>query len=57
MFYVGSLVEAPLFSAFGVTSPLIGSLIGAVVQAVLAGYVAIVMAKVYNDVSFTAPRW
>jgi hypothetical protein len=57
MFYVGSLIEAPLFSTFGVTSPLIGSLIGAVVQAVLTGYIAVVMAKVYTDVSFTMPRW
>jgi hypothetical protein len=38
-------------------SPIISDLAGAVVQAVLTGYIGIVMAKVYSDVSFTAPRW
>ena len=57
MYYVGSFIEAPLFAALGVTSPLIGSLIGVVVQSVLTGYIAVVTAKVYSDVSFTMPRW
>jgi len=38
-------------------SPIISALAGALVQAVLTGYIGIVMAKVYSDVSFTTPRW
>jgi hypothetical protein len=56
-FYVDNFIEAALFSALGITSPLIGSIIGAVLQAILTGYIAVVMAKVYADVSFTPPRW
>jgi hypothetical protein len=36
---------------------MIGLLLDAVVQAIVTGYIAIVMAKVYSDVSFTMPRW
>jgi hypothetical protein len=57
LFYAGSLIEGVLFSTLGVTSPLLGSLIGTAVQAILTGYIAVVMAKVYADVSFTMPRW
>ena len=37
--------------------PIIAALVDAVVQAILTGYLGIVMAKVYSDVSFTAPRF
>ena len=57
MFYLGNFIEAPLFGALGVTSPLVASIAGAVVQSVITGYIAVVMAKVYSDVSFTMPRW
>lgn len=57
MLYVGRYLDAFVFEALGVTSPLVGSLLDALFQAILTAYVAIVMAKVYADVSFTAPRW
>ncbi len=57
LYYAPGLLEGALFNVFNVTSPLIGSVLGAVVQSILMGYIAIVMAKVYNDVSFTTPRW
>lgn len=57
MFYVGNFIEPMIFGALGVTSPLLGSLIGVVIQSILTGFIAVVMAKVYSDVSFTMPRW
>jgi hypothetical protein len=57
LYYAPGLLEGALFNVFNITSPLIGSVLGAVVQSILMGYIAIVMAKVYNDVSFTTPRW
>jgi len=57
LFYVGGFIDQWAFAALGVTSPLIASLLGALLQAILTGYIAIVMAKVYSDVSFTMPRW
>ena len=57
LFYVGNFIEAALFGALGVTSLILASVLGAVIQAILTGYIAIVMAKVYSDVSFTPPRW
>jgi hypothetical protein len=57
LFYVGTFVEGILFSAVGVTSPILGSILGAIIQAILYAYIAVVMAKVYADVSFTPPRW
>jgi hypothetical protein len=56
-FYVGQFIDVWIFGLFGLGSPLIAMLLGAVVRAILTGYVAIVMAKVYTDVSFTMPRW
>jgi hypothetical protein len=56
-FYVGRYVDQFVFSALGVTSPMAGLLFDAVVQSIVAGYIAVVMAKVYSDVSFTMPRW
>jgi hypothetical protein len=56
-FYVGRYVDQFVFSALGVTSPMIGLLFDAAVQSIVAGYIAVVMAKVYSDVSFTMPRW
>jgi hypothetical protein len=57
LFYVGGFIDQWAFAALGFTSPLIASLLGALLQAILTGYIAIVMAKVYSDVSFTMPRW
>jgi hypothetical protein len=57
LFYVGTFIEAALFSAVGVTSPILASIVGAIIQAILYAYIAVVMAKVYADVSFTPPRW
>jgi hypothetical protein len=57
LFYVGGFIDQWVFAALGITSPLIGTILGAVLQAILTGYIAIVMAKVYSDVSFTMPRW
>jgi hypothetical protein len=58
LFYVGNFIEAGIFGLLDVTSPLLGSVLGAVIQAILTGYIAVVMAKVYADVSFTPPpRW
>ncbi len=37
--------------------PLIAALVDAVGQSIVVGYIGIVMAKVYSDVSFTPPRW
>jgi hypothetical protein len=54
LFYVGNYVIEWVIPAFGVTSTMIALLIDAVLQAILTGYIAIVMAKVYTDVSFTA---
>jgi hypothetical protein len=56
-FYVGRYVDQFVFTTLGVTSPMVGLLLDAVVQAVVTGYIAVVMAKVYSDVSFTMPRW
>jgi hypothetical protein len=57
LFYVGTFVDVWIFNATGIGSPLVAMLLGAAVRSILAGYVAIVMAKVYADVSFTMPRW
>jgi hypothetical protein len=57
MFYAGQYIDGWIFGALGVTSQMVGLLLDAVVQAILTGYVAICMAKVYTDVSFTPPRW
>jgi hypothetical protein len=57
LFYVGTFVDVWIFNGTGIGSPLIAMLLGAVVRSILTGYVAIVMAKVYADVSFTMPRW
>jgi hypothetical protein len=57
LFYVGSFVDVWIFNTGAISSPLIAMLLGAVVRSILSGYVAIVMAKVYADVSFTMPRW
>jgi len=56
-FYASGAITLALLSLFNIESTLITALIEKTVQAVLTGYVAIVMAKVYTDVSFTAPRW
>jgi hypothetical protein len=55
--YFGPSADALIFDASGIGSPIVAMLLGALVRAILTGYVAIVMAKVYADVSFTPPRW
>lgn len=55
--YLGPSADALIFNAGGIGSPIVALLLGALVRAILTGYVAIVMAKVYADVSFTPPRW
>ena len=40
-----------LLSSIGY-SEVVGSLLGALIQAIAAGYVALVLAKTYNDVSY-----
>jgi hypothetical protein len=57
LFYVGQFIDLWIVSVTGIESPLIARIVGAVVNSILTGYVAIVMAKVYSDVSFTTPRW
>jgi hypothetical protein len=54
--YAGIAIDGWLLGIDGGT-PIISALVGAVVQAIITGYIGIVMAKVYSDVSFTAPRW
>jgi len=53
MLYVAHNLDVVVFEALGVTSTLVGSLLDALFQALITGYIAIVMAKVYSDVSFT----
>ncbi len=55
--YFGPSADALIFDTAGIGSPLVAMLLGALVRAILTGYVAIVMAKIYADVSFTPPRW
>lgn len=56
-FYVGNYIEQWVFEAIGITSQILASVLGAFIQAILTAYIAVVMAKVYSDVSFTPPRW
>ena len=56
MIYGSEYLGGVLYAAIG-DSPLIAQLAFSVVQAILTGYVAIVMAKVYSDVAFSRPRW
>jgi hypothetical protein len=57
LFYLGGFIDAWAIGALGVTSIVIGEIIATVLQAILTGYIAVVMAKVYTDVAFTTPRW
>jgi hypothetical protein len=57
LFYAAQFINAWIIGLAGVTSQMVATLIGTAVSAILTGYVAIVMAKVYADVSFTPPRW
>ena len=57
LFYIGQFIDIWIVGYTGIDSPLIARMIGAAVNSILTGYVAIVMAKVYSDVSFTMPRW
>jgi hypothetical protein len=56
LFIVGAYIDNLLFSLIG-GSTLIIALAAAAVRAILTGYVAIVMAKVYADIAFTGSRW
>jgi hypothetical protein len=60
LFYFGSFVgpylDAWLFGLVGETT-LVAALIDALIRSIITGYLAVVMAKVYADVSFTAPRF
>jgi hypothetical protein len=57
LFYVGNFIDQWVFEAIGITSQLVASIFSVLVQAILTAYIAVVMAKVYSDVSFTMPRW
>jgi hypothetical protein len=57
VFYGGQYIVAWIIAGLGISSQLIAELIQTVVIAILTGYVAVVTAKVYTDVSFTMPRW
>ena len=57
LFYIGQFIDIWIVGFTNIDSPLIARMIGAAVNSILTGYVAIVMAKVYSDVSFTMPRW
>ena len=57
LFYVGGSINLWIIELAGISSGIVAALIGTVIDAILTGYVAIVMAKVYADVSFTPPRW
>lgn len=57
LFVVSGFVVAPIIATLGVTSQIVADLISVVTQAIFTAYVAVVMAKVYSDVSFTMPRW
>jgi hypothetical protein len=50
-------VDAFIFQGLGIEPTLVTGLIQTAVQSVFIGYVAVVTAKVYTDVSFTMPRW
>jgi hypothetical protein len=54
--FIGNAIDGWLLD-LNLGSPLIASLLDALVQAILAGYLGVVMAKVYTDVSFTVPRF
>jgi hypothetical protein len=57
LFYVGQFIDVWIFGLAGLSSPIVAMLLGAAVRSILTGYIAVVMAKVYTDVSFTMPRW
>ncbi len=54
--FIGVYIDEWLLGSIGGTS-IIAALIDALIRAVFTGYLGIVMAKVYNDVSFTVPRF
>ena len=54
--YVGAWIDGFVADYTG-GSPIVAALIDGLVRSIATGYVAIVMAKVYADVSFTMPRW
>jgi hypothetical protein len=54
--FIGVYIDSWLFGLDGDTS-IIAALIDALIRAIVTGYLGIVMAKVYSDVSFTAPRF
>ena len=54
--FVGVWIDSWLLGMLGGTT-IIAALIDAVVRAIVTGYLAVVMAKVYSDVSFAPPRW
>jgi hypothetical protein len=54
--FIGAYVDLWLSTIDG-ASPIFAALIDALVRAIVTGYLGIVMAKVYSDVSFTMPRF
>ena len=54
--FVGVYIDSWLFGLTGGTT-IVAALIDALVRAIVTGYLGIVMAKVYSDVSFTVPRF
>lgn len=55
--YLGTFIAPYVFGIGGIESPIIATLIIAAIRSIFVGYIAVVMAKVYSDVSFTMPRW
>ncbi len=54
--FVGVYIDSWLFGLVGGTT-IVAALIDAVIRAIVTGYLGIVMAKIYGDVSFTPPRF
>jgi hypothetical protein len=54
--FIGYYVDGWLAGVPG-DNGIIAALVDALIRAVVTGYLGIVMAKVYSDVSFSAPRW
>jgi len=60
LFYVSPVIAVTLdgwLAGVDGGQTIVAALVDAVVQAIISGYLGIVMAKVYSDVSFTVPRW
>jgi hypothetical protein len=49
--------DSLIYQGLNLEPSLVSGLVLTVIQSIFVGYVAIVTAKIYSDVSFTMPRW